>query len=37
MDGLYTTADFEAGVSVTYWDGEYADELMAKHFGWGLQ
>lgn len=37
MHDLYTTADFLGAVSVTYWDGEYADELLAKHFGWSLR
>lgn len=28
------TADFLEGVTVTYWDDLYADELLAVHFGW---
>lgn len=36
MDDLYTLADFLGAVSVTYWDEEYADELLAVHFGWSL-
>lgn len=36
MDDLYTTDDFLRDVTVAYWDGLYADELMALHFGWSI-
>jgi len=36
LDDLYTPADFLRDVSVAYWDGDYADELMAVFFGWSL-
>lgn len=36
MDDLYTTTDFLGDVTVTYWDGLFADELLAVHFGWSV-
>lgn len=27
---------FLLGVKVTYWDGLYAEELIAVHFAWSL-
>lgn len=32
MSDIYTTDDFLRGVTVTYWGGEYAAELLALHF-----
>jgi hypothetical protein len=36
MDDDYTKADFLADTAVRYWDGAYAEELMAIHFGWSV-